>query len=61
MNVLMRSYDNQIIGLLVNGFISIGLSVAALGLLAVSDKGFRVEAGLLIKKAASFLGRTIRR
>lgn len=57
MNVLMRPYDNQIKGLLVNGFMSIGVSMVVLSLVAVFDWSFRYEVRLIGSKGVGVIKR----
>ena len=61
MNVLIRAYDNQIEGLLVNGFISVGVSAIVLTLVAVFDRNFRYEVRLMGSKGIGVLKRIRRR
>ena len=56
MNSLKQSYDSQVKCVLVNGFISVGLSLTVLCLLSFTDKGFRSEISLIIRKVASWIG-----
>lgn len=59
MNLLIRSYDSQIKGLLVNGFISVGISSAVLSLVAVVDKSLRYEIKLMGSKGLGMLKKPV--
>ncbi len=50
LSYLMRGCKNSVAGILVNGSISIGVSMAALGLVAVFDRAFRNEVLAMARK-----------
>lgn len=54
-NKLVRPCDNQLMGLFINGFISVGVSVFVLCVLSVADKDFRYEVESLVKKILTYV------
>lgn len=61
MTYLTRSAASPITGILLNGFISIGVSLATLGIVVIVDKTFRVEVCTMGRKAVEWSGRLIHR
>ena len=61
MTYLTRPTSNPIIGILANGFISIGVSMATLGFVAIVDKTFRTEICTMGRKVVAWSGRVVRR
>ena len=61
MDLLMRSYESQGMNLIVNGIISVGLSIGVLGTISLMDNKFRTEVSLLLKKTVSYARRLISR
>lgn len=55
MNLVMRNTGNEITGFFVNGVISVGVSIAALGLVCAVDRGFRNEVEIALGKARRFV------
>lgn len=47
---IVHPYDSEIRGILVNGFLSVGLSIGMLCLVFLVDKGFRTEVRIIGKK-----------
>lgn len=61
MSFLMRSCDGQIHELLINGLISVGISVVALAVLSLVDGKFRRELQGWIATVKGWAGRLVRR
>lgn len=59
MSYLRLSIDNNIVGFFLNGLISIGISIAGLGLVAAADKTFRTEIQTIGHKAIASIGARI--
>ena len=56
LSFLTRPFDSPLTGILVNGFISVGVSAAVLGLVFVVDKGFRHNVKTMGKKMRELVG-----
>ena len=61
MTYLTRPASSPVIGILVNGFISISVSLITLGFVAIVDKTFRAEVYTIGKKTAEWSGRMLHR
>ena len=61
MTYLNRPTDSPIIGLLQNGFISIGVSLITLGFVAIVDKPFRIEICTVGRKTMEWSRRVLHR
>ena len=61
MTYLTRPASSPITGIILNGFISLGVSLVTLGFVAIVDKTFRTEAYTMGKKAVEWSGRLRRR
>lgn len=61
MSYLIRPCSSNIEGILLNGTLSIILSVSALGLLAAADKGFRTELQMLINTVTEWFSNVFSR
>lgn len=59
MTYLTRPTSSPITGIILNGFISIGLSLVTLGFVAIVDKTFRAEVCTIGRKAAELSGRLL--
>ena len=61
MTYLNRPVESSIAGVLLNGFISIGVSLITLGIAAIADQSFRIELCNMGREAGKYSGRVIHR
>ncbi|WP_029201378.1 lipopolysaccharide biosynthesis protein [Oribacterium sp. NK2B42] len=61
MTYLIRPVSSPITGIILNGFISISVSLITLGIVAIVDKAFRAEVCIMGRKVLEWSGRVRRR
>ena len=61
MTYLIRPVSSPITGIILNGFISISVSLITLGIVAIVDKAFRAEVCIMGRKVPEWSGRVRRR
>ena len=61
MTYLIRPVSSPITGIILNGFISISVSLITLGIVAIVDKAFRAEVCIMGRKVLEWSGRMLHR